>query len=414
MTDQQQYPFYRLTLSPLATPMAMVKRQRDNRDEMNYFYLTHRSAFQKDRDRVIHAISFRRLKHKTQVFIAPRGDHYRTRLTHSLEVATLTRSLARLFGLDEDLSEAIALAHDIGHPPFGHVGEDALHKALKKIGGGDFGFDHNDQALRCLMVTESRYPHFQGLNLTDQTLLNIAKHNGPFTTITPATPPMVQVLATWLGPRALASQPGLEGQLANFCDDIAYNAHDIDDGFRAGLLTLDDIKREPTLRALLQDVTHDIDTKNNNSDMDEKIIVNALTRKLISTMVTDIYHHTLNNITQLESPSWQAIIDHHQMVAGFSPGMTTKVKNIKKFLWDNLYTAPALNDQRRSAEKIIVTLVDALHNDLEWRAKFSDAAARLTAIKDYIAGMTDHFALRKFQELTGAPDHALPFSPFRF
>ena len=406
MTAQEQYPFYRLTLSPLATPMAMVKRQGDNRDEMNYFYLTHRSAFQKDRDRVIHAISFRRLKHKTQVFIAPKGDHYRTRLTHSLEVATLSRSLARLFGLDEDLTEAVALAHDIGHPPFGHVGEDALDKSLKKIGGTKIGFDHNDQALRCLMITESRYPNFRGLNLTDQTLLNIAKHNGAFSIINDDTPPMVRALADWLGARALVTQPGLEGQLANFCDDIAYNAHDIDDGFRAGLLTLDDLAQEPTLMAILQTIAHESD--------DEQITVSTLTRKLISTMLTDIYHHTLTNILQLATPSWQAIIDHQQMVAGFSPAMTIKIKNIKKFLWDRVYASPVLNDQRRSAEKIIVTLVDALQNDLEWRAKFSDKNERLVAIKDYIAGMTDHFALRKFQELTNAPDHELPFSPFRF
>ncbi len=406
MPNQSQYPFYCLKLSPLAMPMSVAKRQHDNRDDMNYFYLTHRSAFQKDRDRIIHAISFRRLKHKTQVFIAPKGDHYRTRLTHSLEVATLSRSLARLFALDEDLTEAIALAHDIGHPPFGHVGEEALDRALKKLSHDTIGFDHNDQALRCLMITETRYPYFKGLNLTDQTLLNIAKHNGPFMQFDENTPPMVRQLVDWLGKDALASQAALEGQIAGFCDDIAYNAHDIDDGFRAGLLTHDDIASEPTLGAILQDVKKLSD--------DEQIVTSSLTRKLISQMMDDIYRHTLQNILALKNQSWQGIMDHHAMVVGFSPRMTQDIKNLKKFLREKIYFSPRLMPQRQAAEKIITTLVEELYNDLEWRAKHADNMERLAAIKDYIAGMTDHFALRKFQELTNATDDSLPFSPFRF
>ncbi|MGI9461001.1 MAG: deoxyguanosinetriphosphate triphosphohydrolase family protein [Alphaproteobacteria bacterium] len=403
MTDQQNYPFYSRHLSRLATPMVYIKRQGDNQDEMNYFSLTHRSAFQRDRDRIVHAVSFRRLKHKTQVFIAPKGDHYRTRLTHSLEVATLSRSLARLFGLDEDLSEAVALAHDIGHPPFGHVGEQALDDLLKKHGDG---FDHNEQALRCLMLFETRYPNFQGLNLTNETLLNIAKHNGPFYVNNETPPPMVQKLARWLGKDALASQAGLEGQLASLCDDIAYNAHDIDDGFRADILTYDDIIQQPALK--------DIAVEISSSSDDEKMIISSLTRRFINRMMMDVYQQTLANVQTLANPSWQAIIDNETMVASFSPKMADDIKHIKKFLYHKLYKSPALTGQGKSVPNIIISLFRDAYDDFEWCAKYPDKKERLIAIKDYIAGMTDNFALRKYQYITNIPDKDLPFSPIRF
>ena len=394
------YPFYCYRLSPLATPQKMTKRRHDNHAQLQYFYLTHRSVFQQDRDRVIHAIAFRRLKHKTQVFIAPKGDHYRTRLTHSLEVAQLARSLARLFGADEDLTETVALAHDIGHPPFGHVGEEALKRALKPIGG----FDHNDQALRCLMSGEQRYPHFAGLNLTDQTLLAIAKHNGAFTDIAHA-PPMVRELADWLGAEALRHHTGLEGQLATWCDDVAYNAHDIDDGFRAGLLSYDLLAAAPHLGTILRDL---------HGSGDEQVVISSLTRQLINQMMVDLYQHTLHNLRTANITDWQGVIDHPDMVAGFSPAMRQQINDLRKFLRQHVYLSPSLATQRQTADTIITHLVESLHHDLEWRARFANSNERLVAVRDYIAGMTDHFAIKKYQELTGTKDADLPFSPFRF
>jgi dGTPase len=367
-----------------------------------------RNDFRRDCDRIIHATAFRRLKHKTQVFVFHEGDHYRTRLTHSLEVAQIARALARVLGLNEDLSEALALAHDLGHPPFGHAGERALDACLRDYGG----FDHNAQTLRIITELERRYPEFDGLNLTWETLEGIVKHNGPLTDR--AGLPVgryreaglpepirdyaaVQDLEFW-------SFPGPEAQLAAIADDIAYDAHDIDDGLRAGLFGLDDIATVPMIGAIV-DAIHAQYPR-----LDAERLVHELIRRLIGRMIEDVTAQTRENLDMLQPGTAADIRGAGRQVAGFSPAMAEADAAIKGFLYPRMYRHPRIARIMDDAERIVRDLFEryAAHPDdmpAEWAAVAEgDQHKQARRIADFIAGMTDRYALVEHaQHFDGTP-----------
>lgn len=344
-----------------------------------------RDIFQRDRDRIIHSISFRRLRHKTQVFIAPDGDHYRVRLTHSLEVAQIGRTIARVLGLNEDLTEALCLAHDIGHPPFGHSGEDALEEALTPYGG----FDHNAHCLRTLSLLESAYPRFQGLNLSWEMLEGLAKHNGPVTAPNWA---MREVDAAF--PLELTSWPSLEAQISALSDDIAYDNHDIDDGLRAGILSLEQLLDVP----FVQRCWHQVVAR--HPDLPADRLVRELIRDQIGLMVNDLIETTRNNLRTLglEKASVEDIRAAGQPIAAFSDAMREDERTLKRFMYANLYHHPLQLAAAERARVIVTDLFAAYHEDPSlmgsaWDAScVTDEPDRSRHIADYIAGMTDRFA----------------------
>lgn len=287
-----------------------------------------RDMFQRDRDRIIHSIAFRRLRHKTQVFIAPDGDHYRVRLTHSLEVAQIGRTIARVLGLNEDLTEGLCLAHDIGHPPFGHSGEDALEEAMAAHGG----FDHNAHCLRTLTTLENAYPRFPGLNLSWEMLEGLAKHNGPVTAPNWA---MREVDAAF--PLDLESWPSLEAQVAALADDIAYDNHDIDDGLRAGILSLEQILAVPLVRRSWDLVTA------RHPDLPAERLMRELVREQIGLMVNDLIATTRANIAAagLAQADVAAVRAAGHAIAAFSDGMREEERVLKRFMYANLYHHPS-------------------------------------------------------------------------
>jgi len=350
-----------------------------------------RSEFQRDRDRIIHSISFRRLRSKTQVFIAPDGDHYRTRLTHSLEVAQIGRVIARALGLDEDLTEALCLAHDIGHPPFGHAGEKALSQAMEKHGG----FDHNAQSLRTLMRLESPYPDHEGLNLTWELLEGLGKHNGPVDQPGWALAELDRVFPLVLGKHA-----SLEAQVAAVADDIAYDNHDIDDGLRAGFLKLDELLELD----FVADQWRAVEERFPLADRDRQL--RELVRGQIGLMVNDVLEHTREATKGMESI--EQIRDAGKLLADFSPGLAREERRLKNFMYEKLYYHP---DQLATAEKardVIARLYAAYEQDAgllegDWNAKLPEAEpARSRHIADYIAGMTDHFAINQCRQIYGS------------
>lgn len=361
-----------------------------------------RSAFRRDCDRVIHSTAFRRLKHKTQVFVFHEGDHYRTRLTHSLEVAQIARAIARQLGLDEDLTETLALAHDLGHPPFGHAGERALDASLEGWGG----FDHNAQTLRAVTSLERRYPHFDGLNLTWESLEGIVKHNGPMTDRAGRavgryeTSGIPQGVADYirLHDLELWSSAGLEAQVAGLADDIAYDAHDIDDGLRAGLFNVDDLKAVP----VLAEVVAGIDTR--FPGLDEPRRGAELVRDLISALIGDVVAETGRRLLE-SSPATAADIRFNpRPTAAFSKAMTVAEREIKAFLKARMYRHERVMRIMNDAGRIVRDLFGhyvANHVDLPvgWLADGDDAAARHRKTGDFIAGMTDRFAIVEHQRI---------------
>ncbi|MCL4161272.1 UNVERIFIED_CONTAM: hypothetical protein GTU68_027929, partial [Idotea baltica] len=288
-----------------------------------------RTAFQRDRDRIIHSNAFRRLKHKTQVFISDEGDHYRTRLTHSIEVAQIARSIARAFRLDEDLTEALALAHDFGHTPFGHAGERALDTAMVEFGG----FDHNLQSLRIVSKMERRYPRFDGLNLSWETLEGLAKHNGP--------------VAEPLAGRIRALLPTLQAQAAALADDIAYDTHDIDDGLRSGLLKLKQLRSVPLLCGLLDDIADEF------PGLDEERTRHELSRRLITIMVEDVIGETQRRLSKLQPGSADDVRNAGYSVLSFSEPFSRQEGEVKAFLFKHLYRHPSLMERMTSAETVV-------------------------------------------------------------
>ncbi len=351
-----------------------------------------RTAFQRDRDRIIHCIAFRRLRHKTQVFVAPDGDHFRVRLTHSLEVAQIGRTIARMLGLDEDLTEALCLAHDIGHPPFGHAGEDALEVALRDAGG----FDHNGHSLRILTELEAAYPRWNGLNLSWETLEGMAKHNGPVLAPGWATRGVDAAF-----PLRLASHASLEAQVAAVADDIAYDNHDIDDGLRAGLLDFDALLGVPMVSEGWAQVC------SRYPDVDALRLRPELIRQQIGLMVNDVVDATRANIAAAGVKTADDVRGAGRTLAGFSDAMAAREKALKKFMYANLYHHPRQREVADSARGVIVGLFaayqdkpDALPED--WRATVpGDATARARHIADFIAGMTDRFAISRYRALVG-------------
>jgi dGTPase len=363
-----------------------------------------RSAFRRDCDRIIHATAFRRLKHKTQVFVFDEGDHYRTRLTHTLEVAQVARALTRRLRLDEDLAEALALAHDLGHPPFGHAGERALDECLAAFGG----FDHNAQTLRVVTGLERRYPRFDGLNLTWETLEGLVKHNGPLTDRDGSprgryrqngVPETIldysrqQDLQLW-------SFAGVEAQIAAFADDIAYDAHDIDDGLRAGLFQLDEIATVPLPGKIIAAI------RAAYPELDTNRLVHELVRDLIGLLIDDVVAETGRRLAALDPHSADDVRRATSPVAGFSAAIAEGDGAIKAFLKTRMYRharVMRVMDEAASVIRDLFARYSAMPADLppEWQEGLSglDEAARVRRIADFIAGMTDRYALAEHGRL---------------
>jgi dGTPase len=351
-----------------------------------------RDDFQRDRDRIIHSISFRRLRHKTQVFVAPDGDHFRVRLTHSLEVAQIGRTIARALQLNEDLTEALCLAHDIGHPPFGHAGEDALRSAMAEAGG----FDHNAHTLRTLTRIEAPYPDFDGLNLCWETLEGLAKHNGPV-----ANPPWALSEVDAAFPLDLATWPSLEAQVAAVADDIAYDNHDIDDGIRAGLLSLDEVLEVPLVAEGWAKVSA------RWPDTSPARLTGELIREQIGVMVNDVIGESRRRIAIARPEDVDEVRQMEQPLIDFSRGMSNEERTLKRFMYARLYHHPRQIGISERAGLIISELCEAYFADPDllpehWRATLPASEPRRTRhIGDFIAGMTDRYALARYHEIVG-------------
>ncbi len=352
-----------------------------------------RDIFQRDRDRIVHSVAFRRLRHKTQVFVAPDGDHYRVRLTHSIEVAQIGRTIARALGLNEDLTEMLCLAHDLGHPPFGHAGEDALQAAMADAGG----FDHNAHSIRLVTKLETPYPDFDGLNLSWEALEGLAKHNGPI-----GGPSWALAEANEQFDLELDSWPSLEAQVAAVADDIAYDNHDIDDGLRAGLLDLDELLNVPIVRR------HWDEIERRHPGLPVEKALRALIRDMIGTMVGDVLAETRRRVETARTATIDDVRSAGHQLAGFSPGLATEERELKAFLYQRLYNCPALIPVREEAQRVVANLFEAYRTDAsllpaDWR-RDGDEVQRLRAIGDFIAGMTDRFAVARYEELVGPVD----------
>lgn len=356
-----------------------------------------RSPFQRDRDRIVHSSAFRKLQYKTQVFIYHEGDYYRTRLTHTLEVAQIARTICRSLGLDEDLGEAVALAHDLGHTPFGHAGEDALHAAM----AGHGGFHHNDQTLRILTALEQRYAGFDGLNLTWETLEGVVKHNGPLLPLPPggALPATIDAFrATW--DLDLGSQPGPEAQVAALADDIAYTNHDIDDAVRAGLLDLDALRGLPLVGPVLAEV------EALHPGLPRRRLIHETVRRVIDQMVTDLLAESRRRLTASAPDSVEAIRAAPVPAIAFSDGVAADLAVVRSFMFREVYRHYLVNRETSKARRVVRDLFDlftAEPNTLptDWRrqAEAAGPAGLARLVADYIAGMTDRYALLEHQRL---------------
>lgn len=357
-----------------------------------------RTDFQRDRDRIIHSDAFRRLKQKTQVFVAHEGDHYRTRLTHSLEVAQVARTAARLLGLDEDLAETLSLAHDIGHPPFGHAGETALNAVMAEYGG----FDHNAQALRVLTKLEHRYPLFDGLNLTWESLEGVIKHNGPLVT---AEKPMATLPAAFRDYEALQSLgldtfAGPEAQVAALADDIAYNNHDIQDGLRAGLFETADLLDVPLAGEVFRQVMKQY------PDIETDRVISESVRRLIGIWITDLVTEFTRRAAEAKPASVEEVRALDHPLAAFSEDIAERQKPLRAFLFERMYRHHKVNRMMSQARRIVRELFALFLAEPEtlpppWRdrAKAGDMTRRARVVCDYIAGMTDTYAIDEHRRL---------------
>lgn len=353
----------------------------------------HRTPFHRDRDRIIHSSAFRRLKHKTQVFVEHEGDYFRTRLTHSIEVAQVARTLANALGLNQELAEAVALAHDLGHTPFGHTGEDAMDELMKPYGG----FDHNAQALKIVTSLERTYAEFDGLNLTWETLEGIAKHNGP------VHAPLPYALAEYnaIHDLELATHACAEAQVAALADDIAYNNHDLHDGLRAGLFSDDDIAELPLVGPCFEEV----DKK--YPDLDIRRRRNEVLRRFFGIMVEDVLRITRQNLAELNPKSAQDVREAERPVAQFSPELWSDLKQVRTFLFTRMYRAPSVVIMRNDVSAKIRALFPYFMDKpyllpVEWQGEFAHSPDEQTIARvvcDYIAGMTDRFALQQYEQL---------------
>jgi dGTPase len=353
-----------------------------------------RGAFQRDRDRIIHSAAFRRLEYKTQVFVNHEGDSFRTRLTHSLEVSQIARSVCRCLGLNEDLGETLALAHDLGHPPFGHAGEDALKEMMEPFGG----FDHNAQSLRVVTKLEARYAEFDGLNLTWETLEGVVKHNGPLVHQNRKAEDLPRGILDYSAAQDLEldTYASAEAQVAAIADDIAYNNHDIDDGLRAGLFTIEDLQDVPLVGPVFREV------RSKYPDLDRSRTV----RRMIGEMVQDLLSETQQRIDAARPACAADIRNLDHPVAQFSEEMRANDKALKSFLFENMYRHYRLNRMTSKARRVVKDLFGLLLDEpgclpTEWREKAGDPGTRETAelVCDYIADMTDRLALDEHRRL---------------
>ena len=346
-----------------------------------------RSPYERDRSRVIHSSSFRKLKYKTQVFIESESDYYRTRLTHSLEVSQISRSICRLLNLNEDLGETIALSHDLGHPPFGHSGEKALNNVMNNHGG----FNHNDQTLRVLTLIEKRHPDFDGLNLTWESLEGIVKHNG----IIKNNIPFHINLYNFKHDLMLSKQPFLESQVAAISDDIAYNNHDVEDAIRAGLLSIHQLKENNFFKDIILELKYEY------NKIDDKLLMFQVLRKSMSIMINDVVTQSAINVNDNNIKTLEDIQNHNNFIVLFSLSMNKKSKEIKSFLFDHVYNHKNLQEKRLDVENIISNLFKFFYNTpnklpVDWQNK-NEPLERI--ICDYISGMTDRYASRLHKEL---------------
>ena len=351
-----------------------------------------RSPWQRDRDRVIHSSAFRKLQYKTQVFVNHEGDYYRTRLTHSLEVAQIARSVARELRLDEDLTEALALAHDLGHPPFGHAGEEALNARMKPYGG----WDHNAQSLRIVTKLESRYAGFDGLNLTWETLEGLAKHNGP---VRQPSPYVAEYDARHK--LDLHTHPSGEAQVAAMADDIAYHSHDLDDGMRAGLFGPDDIQHLPVVGAALAQA------RVASLDVPPPRLRHETIRRVINVFANDLTAESRRRLAARDPADSDAIRRAKKPVVAFSDAMAEANRAIKEFLYARMYRHWRVNRMTNKSRRVTEELFSLLHADTStlpdgWRtlAGERDGPRAALTVADYIAGMTDRFALEEHRRLT--------------
>ena len=356
-----------------------------------------RSVFQRDRDRIIHSTAFRRLEYKTQVFVNHEGDHYRTRLTHSLEVAQIARSVSRALGLNEDLAEAVALAHDLGHTPFGHAGEEALDAQMAPFGG----FEHNDQTLRALTRLERRYAEFDGLNLTWETLEGTVKHNGPLVGGA-RSKPVPATIAAYVKTHdlELATWPSAEAQVAAIADDIAYNNHDIDDGLRAELFSPADLDGVPLVGPVFREV------RERYPGLDGPRLVHESIRRLIDRMAGDLIAETRRRAAEAKLRSAEDVRGLGAATVAFSEAMARHDKALKAFLFERMYRHYRVNRMSSKARRILQELFQLLLAEpqclpTEWRQQTERPGAAATArvVADYIAGMTDRFALDEHARL---------------
>jgi dGTPase len=361
-----------------------------------------RTAFQRDRDRIVHATAFRRLTYKTQVFVFHEGDHYRTRLTHSLEVAQIARAIARMLALDEDLAEALALAHDLGHPPFGHGGERALAQVMTGYGG----FDHNAQSFKVVTRLERKYAAFDGLNLTLETLEGLAKHNGPLAPEDVAADGVLRRAIDEAGIAAGRLHPELyapaEAQVAAIADDVAYNSHDLDDGLRAGLIALDDLRDVPLAGQFVRQAPR--------GTTDSQRTIYEVNRRIITTMIDDVVRESRARLSQLREQSLQGVREAGRPVIAASQERRAEIEGLQAYLFANVYRHPRVMRVVEGAESIVRDLFARyMANPLEmpqsWRTAFEQAendATRAAVVSDFVAGMTDRFAINEHRRLFDA------------
>ena len=385
-------------INPAATASFAAKAERSRGRLHGEHESATRTAFQRDRDRIIHCNAFRRLKYKTQVFVYHEGDYFRTRLTHSLEVAQIARSVARVLGLDEDLAEALALAHDLGHTPFGHAGERALDTCMSEYGG----FDHNAQTLRIVTKLEERYAAFDGLNLTWETLEGLVKHNGPVVTAARSADDLPRAIAEYAETQDLELQTYAcaEAQVAALADDIAYNNHDIDDGLRAGLFSIDDVLSVPLVGEVFRQAIDE------NPMIEESRIISEAVRSLIGRMVNDLIGETKRRIdaTGVETSADVRALD--RPIADFSGEMRENDAALKAFLFERMYRHYRVNRMSSKARRIVENLFEILHEEpellpSEWQEGCDGSKGFKTArrVCDFIAGMTDRFAIHEHRRL---------------
>ncbi len=371
------------TLSKLAVPLKSKGRLFNEKK-------THlRSDFQRDRDRIIHSTAFRRLKHKTQVFVNTTGDHFRTRITHSLEVAQIARTLSKFFKLNEDLCETLSLAHDLGHTPFGHAGEEALNDCMKRFGG----FDHNIQTLRTILFLENRYYAFKGLNLTIETLDGLIKHNGPIKNLKKFK--KILGLNYFKNKINFTESPSLEAQVASISDDIAYNSHDLEDGLKSNLFNLSDLENIPILNKIV------IKHKKRLKDYSIDLVIRQIVREIINEMVEDLIITTQKNLKKNKIKNLNDIFKSKHPLVTFSNKMRKFDKRIKSFLRTNMYYHRKVKSNTNDGKKIIRKLFFSIRKNPDKYINVSkyDKTNVARSICDFIAGMTDRYAINLYKKI---------------